>query len=118
MATYEFRDELQVEFRGCSFTVQVNDKLGQTLTAFKKKCIKLAESPEAKTMTESEVVAIGAESLDAIFGAGAFDKIFQTRKATFQDITDILFFLQQEIDKLTKRTLARDMKKMKKGKKK
>lgn len=95
---FEFKDyNLELNIAGKEFRINCNSNVGDKMQAFSKNGKVMVEQLRAGEKTSEDALQYCAEAIDGILGAGAFEKIFEGRKATVTDCSDVLIFLSQEI---------------------
>ena len=117
MSKFEFRDELSIEISGHTFSLRIDEEFKQTMLDQSKMFQDIANSTDIKSIDEAKTLMLCEEALDKTLGQGAFKTIFtEQRKASVQDVIDILYFVATEISKKRKRTAERDNKNTKQNK--
>ena len=100
---FEFRDyNLEVNIAGKEFKVDCNSDVGDKMQAFSKNGKALVDQIRAGEKTSEDALRYCADAIDGILGGGAFEQIFEGRKPTVTDCSDVLIFLSKEIADMNK----------------
>lgn len=104
---FEFRDySLDLSIAGKQFRVNCNSDIGETMQSLSDSARALAEQIGAGQKTDKDALLFLTGAIDRVLGAGASEKIFEGRKMTVTDASDVLTFLSNEISAMYRQTKA------------